>query len=195
MSLLDRVVQSMVAVAAAPLFAPDFRLPRLRAGVTPFTSASVAAADAAFAVQAAELGLAEVALSQLAITRAVRDDVRAFARRMVDEHSPANADLTGLCAGKRVVVPLTPARADREERRRLESLPADAFDAAYAARMVADHERAVALFRLQRDDGVDADLVDFARRLTPMLEDHLQAARLLSHPPKARKGAGKTTPP
>lgn len=195
MSLFDRVVQSMVAVAAAPLFSPDFLLPRLRTGITPLSAASVAAVDAAFAVQAAELGLAEVALSQSALSRAVRDDVRDFARRMVEEHSQANAELTGLCAGKRVVVPLTPARADREERRRLESLPADDFDAAYAARMVADHERAVALFRLQRDDGVDADLIDFATRLTPMLEDHLQAARLLSHPPKARKGAGRTTTP
>ncbi|MEW5728196.1 MAG: DUF4142 domain-containing protein [Pseudomonadota bacterium] len=193
MSWLDRVLETAAAVAAVPVFMPNAGCRWPRRGLTPLSASSVSAADAAFAVEAAELGLAEVLLSRLAAERGQAERARAFARRMVEEHSAVNTELAGLCATKRIAMPAVAARGDRDERDRLDALPANAFDAAYAARMVADHERAVALFRLHQDVGADADLRALAARVLPSLEQHLAAARTLAPSRGGRKSGGKSS--
>ncbi|MGE5546315.1 MAG: DUF4142 domain-containing protein [Solirubrobacterales bacterium] len=191
MALLDRLFESAVAVAAAPLFTPDFVCGR-RPGLTPLTAASVAPADAAFAVAAAEKGLAEVALSELALRRARSEPVREFARRMVAEHSDMNAELLRLGVSKRIALPMTPTAADRAERDHLDTLHEGTFEGAYLDRMIADHEEAVKLFADQADGGTDVELTAFAARNLPALRDHLAACRQLPAAPRGVKRGRKT---
>lgn len=196
MALRDRVLDSLVALAGIPLFAPDQPLLRGRPGPTPLTVSSVAAPDAAFAIEAAEHGLAEVSVAELALERAQRDELRDFARRMVADHGAMNAELTRLAVAKRVTLPLSQSAGDQAERARLADLPPDLFDSAYAARAVADHQRAAALFERQRDEGKDVELTAFATRTLPTLREHLNAARSLvpEETVKSRKKRGKKAP-
>lgn len=189
MAILDRLLETAVALAAAPLFAPDHVFRLARRGMMPLTAGSVASEDAAFAVAAAESGMAEAALSEVALDRAGSDEVRDFARRMVAEHGSTNTELMALALGKRIVLPAGPDADARTARANLATMPVDGVDAVYVERMVADHERTVEVFSRQANEGHDPDLTDFARRILPMLEDHLRHARTLAHPavPKARR--------
>ena len=55
-------------------------------------------ADATFMKEAAEGGMAEVALGQLAVEKASSSDVKTFGQRMVDDHSKANDELKQLAS-------------------------------------------------------------------------------------------------
>lgn len=177
--IIDRIVSTGAWIAAIPLFVPNRPLCGSR-GPYPVTAGSVPEADAEFAIEAARSGLAEAVLSEVAVERSARDEVRGFASRMVAEHTAANAELIRLGIEKRIAMPVSPAASDQEERDRLDALPADQFDDSYLARMVTDHERAQALFARQRDGGSDGDLVAFAARMHAIVTNHLNEARRLS---------------
>jgi len=65
--------------------------------------------DKKFVMKAADAGMAEVQLGQLALTQAGSDEVKQFARRMVDDHGKANVELTQLAKSKGITLPVTPA--------------------------------------------------------------------------------------
>src|SRR5947209_2916871 len=52
--------------------------------------------DQQFVMKASAAGLAEVNLSGLAATRAKSDDVKKFAKHMIEDHTKANKDLNAL---------------------------------------------------------------------------------------------------
>lgn len=65
--------------------------------------------DKKFVMKAADAGMAEVQLGQLALTQAGSDEVKQFARRMVDDHGKANVELTQLAENKGITLPVAPA--------------------------------------------------------------------------------------
>jgi putative membrane protein len=69
----------------------------------------MASDDKKFVMKVADAGMAEVQLGQLALTQAGSDEVKQFARRMIDDHGKANAELTQLAQGKGITLPATPA--------------------------------------------------------------------------------------
>jgi predicted outer membrane protein len=62
-------------------------------------------ADSGFATEAAEGGLAEVQLGQLATQKASNEDVKRFGQMMVDDHSKANEQLNQIAQSKHLSVP------------------------------------------------------------------------------------------
>jgi putative membrane protein len=63
-------------------------------------SAGLTAADTKFVKEAADGGMAEVELGQLAASKASSDDVKKFGQRMVDDHGKANDQLKQLASQK-----------------------------------------------------------------------------------------------
>jgi len=53
----------------------------------------IASDDRNFVMKAAESGMEEVEMGQLALRQANSDEVKQFAQRMVDDHSKANSEL------------------------------------------------------------------------------------------------------
>ena len=74
-------------------------------------SAGQTMADTKFMKEAAQGGMAEVALGQLAVEKASNADVKKFGQRMVDDHSKANDKLKQLASQKNVALP---ARFERQ---------------------------------------------------------------------------------
>lgn len=68
----------------------------------------VAEIDAEFAVNAANGGMAEVALGDLAQQKASNAEVKSFAATMVKDHSKANEELKALAAAKNITLPAAP---------------------------------------------------------------------------------------
>jgi putative membrane protein len=67
--------------------------------------AKLSGSDQRFVREAAEGGMAEVALGRLALERASSDEVKKFAQRLLDDHSRANQELARLARAKGVALP------------------------------------------------------------------------------------------
>jgi putative membrane protein len=135
--------------------------------------------DASFVKQAAQDGMAEVEMGNVAAQKAVSQDVKTFASRMVQDHSKANADLATLAQSKNLKVP---EKLDVRHRAMIDALKVRSgasFDAAYAKDMVADHNKAISLFTKESQSS-DPDLSAFAKKTLPTLKEHKKMADALN---------------
>lgn len=148
---------------------------------SPAWSDGVTAADAAFLQAAAQANAAEVKISQAAQTRATNGQIKAFADRMVDDHSSSNHKLEALAKKKNVAVTAEPDSAHLMKIGELQKLQGGAFDHAYVASMIEDHRAAEQLFERAARDAGDADIRRFAENTLPVLREHRTMAQSLSH--------------
>jgi len=139
-----------------------------------------AAQDTEFAKKAAEGGMAEVQLGQIAASNASDADIKNFGQRMVTDHSSANDQLKAAAQQDGVQLPQDVSKEHKAAADRLSKLQGDAFDKEYARMMVKDHEEDVALFKKEATSGKDANLKAFAQKTLPTLEDHLKMAQQLN---------------
>ncbi len=140
---------------------------------------SLSAIDQNFITQAAEDGLLEVQLGQLATQRASSDAVRQYGQRMVQAHTQVNNQLRELATQNNVSLPQNIGDRDALIVTRFSNLSGPNFDQAYLRQMVNSHIRAVNLFERQAQQGNNPELRTFANRNLPTLREHLQRARQL----------------
>src|SRR3954464_4296661 len=138
---------------------------------------AMSASDQAFAKEAATGGMAGVHLGKLAATKATNPDVKQFGQRMVDDHGKANDELKSWASQKNVTLPADVDAKHKSEHARLEKLSGDAFDRAYMAAMVADHNKDVAAFQRESKAAKDPDLKAWAAKTLPTLQDHQKMAK------------------
>jgi putative membrane protein len=152
-------VAMLTALSAAPAFA------------------ALSSSDRTFATEAAQGGLAEVELGQLAVQKATSPQVKQFAQRMVTDHSKANRDLEQLAKSENLDLPTQVDAKQKSEMDRLRGMSGSAFDAAYMQQMVQDHQKDVSEFQKQAQSGGDPALKGFAQKYLPTLQQHLQMAQ------------------
>jgi len=133
--------------------------------------------DAAFIKKAAQGGLAEVQLGNVAQQNGSSDAVKQFGSMMVTDHSTANNELQQIARDKGVALPTSPAPNDQQEMKNLQSKRGATFDKAYAREMVKDHEKDVAEFRNEAQNGKDPEVKAWAQKTLPTLEQHLSKAK------------------
>ena len=142
--------------------------------------AAHAGADSRFAAEAAMGGMEEVELGRMAAEKGATDEVRQFGRRMVEDHSKANEELTRLAAEKGWALPSSLDAKHRADVEKLAPLAGEAFDRAYVKMMLADHKKDVGEFQRQSERGPDAELKAFATRTLPTLREHLRMIQRIS---------------
>ncbi|HEP6428297.1 MULTISPECIES: DUF4142 domain-containing protein [Burkholderia] len=135
--------------------------------------------DAEFVDKAGMIGKVERQAGQLALDRSSNADVKAFARRMVDDHARIADELRHIGAQKGV--PVQTRMLVDPEVTALRAKDGRAFDAAYVALAgPRAHEAAVRLYETEAKEGRDPQLRAFAARTLPTLNAHLSAARQLA---------------
>lgn len=132
--------------------------------------------DAEFAVKAADGGMLEVQLGELALKNATSPQVKEFAKQMVDDHGKGNAQLKELAGQKGISLPTVLSDKHQKKVDELSTKTGVEFDKAYADLMVKDHKADVDEFRKQSEKGSDPELKAWAGETLPMLEHHLQMA-------------------
>jgi putative membrane protein len=152
----------------------------MASGNSASSSGKLAPADRQFIKKAAEGGLAEVQLGQLATEKADSQDVKQFGQRMVDDHTKANDQLKQVASQKGVTVPDKLSAKDAATKARLEKLSGKAFDRAYMRDMVIDHTKDVSEFRMESKNAKDPDVKNFASQTLPTLQDHLKEAKSIA---------------
>ncbi|MCD9184875.1 MAG: DUF4142 domain-containing protein [Pyrinomonadaceae bacterium] len=133
-----------------------------------------------FYTQAAESGMAEVMLGNLALQKTQNEQIRQFAQQMVTDHTNANNELKQLAESKNITLPASVSSKQQSAYDKLNGMNGMDFDKAFMKQMVKDHESAVKLFQKQSEKGEDADAKAFAAKTLPTLQMHLQMAKTLN---------------
>jgi putative membrane protein len=154
----------MALVAAGLLIA----VPRANAATT------VSTADKDFILAAAQGGMTEVKLGELAAQKAMRDDVKAFGQMMVKDHSAINDDLKALAAQKGVTLPDSLDAKHQAMVDKMAALKGSEFDDAYIASMINDHKADAKEFKAEAAETNDADIKSFLGKSIPIVDRHLQ---------------------
>jgi putative membrane protein len=119
----------------------------LMALATGAATAAVSSAEKKFATEAAQGGVAEVEMGQLALQKATSPEVKQFAQRMVSDHTQANQELMQLAKSEGMDLPSQVDAKHKSAMERLQGMNGSAFDTAYMQSMVQDHERTLPTFR------------------------------------------------
>ena len=139
--------------------------------------AAASSGDAKFVQQAAGGGMAEVELGKLAQQKAMRDEVKQFATRMVDDHSKANDELAKIAGRNGIEIPSQVDDSTRKELDKLQGLTGPDFDREYMNLMVKDHRKDLREFRHEAKSHSGSDAQQFAGRTVPVLLEHLREAQ------------------
>ena len=121
--------------------------------------------DKTFMMNAAKGGMMEVEWGKLAAQHALNADVKKFGNRMVTDHSKANSELMALAKEEGVSLPAAKASGKWKS------------DKDYMDMMVKDHEKDLAEFQGEAQNGTDPDLKKFADKTSKMVKKHLDMAK------------------
>jgi putative membrane protein len=140
---------------------------------------AISAAD--FAKKAGAAGAAEVEMGKLGAEKATNAEVKAFAQKMVTDHTKANKELMAAAKAKGLEVPTEPGLMHKGMREKFEHQSADHdFNEDFMEQMVRDHKSTVELFQTAANDTtLDPDLRALAKKTLPTLEQHLADAQKL----------------
>ena len=142
-------------------------VPRANAATT------VSTADQDFILAAAQGGMTEVKLGELAIQKGMRDDVKEFGQIMVKDHTAINDDLKALAAQKDVTLPDSLDAKHQAMVDKMAALTGSEFDDAYIASMIKDHKMDAKEFKAESAATQDADIKSFVDKSIPVVEAHL----------------------
>ena len=128
-----------------------------------------------FSKEAAQGGMMEVQLGNVAMknggTRAVKD----FGKMMVDDHTKINDQLKDLASKKNVDLPSSVSDHQQKDIDKLSKENGKAFDKDYVSMMVKDHKDDIDAFKKAEDKISDSDYKNFISNALPTLQKHLDA--------------------
>ena len=175
------IVASTLSIAAQTPStppAPKTQPPATQPKTAPAAESKTAMnADHHFVMEAAEGGMAEVELGQLAADKASNAKVKEFGQRMVTDHGKAGDELKSIAASKNITLPTTLTAKDQALKDRLSKLSGAAFDRTYMAEMIKDHETDLTELHKEANTGHDSEIKGWASRTATVVEEHLKLAR------------------
>jgi putative membrane protein len=139
--------------------------------------------DDQFLHEAYSINAGEVKLGELAEEKGTTAQVKAFAHRMVKDHTLALDHLNKVAHEGHFAVPdrLLPAQAALYDQ--LSDLSGKNFDSAYVQHMVTGHEQAIGIFEREANSGENGALRRFAQHELPTLRTHEDLAKFdAEHP-------------
>lgn len=132
-----------------------------------------------FVEEVSAKGIAEVESAKLAQQKSSSADIKAFAQKMITDHSAVNAELTGIASRKKLELSDEAELSNKAKKFMLEQRDGESFDKAYANNQVAAHESTIELFQ-RATISDDTEISAFATKTLPKLQNHLKMAKELA---------------
>jgi putative membrane protein len=167
----------LAGVAVVALMVPAARAQDTQQPQVESDQMQVAEEDQNFVNEAAQGGLVEVRLGELAQQQAKSPEVKDFGQRMVEDHGQANDKLKEMSEQKGIELPQDLSEDGQAIYEELQQKSGAEFDEAYMDEMVSDHEGDVAAFEDYVENAKDAELRSFAEETLPTLKEHLELAK------------------
>jgi putative membrane protein len=137
-------------------------------------SAKPTSAEKAFITKAADGGMTEVELGQLAAKKGGSDEVKNFGSKMVKDHGKINDDLKQVAGKMNVEVPAKISAKHHALIQKMSGMSGADFDKAYVKEMVEDHEMDIAEFEKAQKEVKNEDLKEFIDDSLTVMKDHLE---------------------
>jgi putative membrane protein len=167
-SFLKIISKSASVTLGMALLAVGLLVPRANAATT------ISMADTNFILAAAQGGMTEVKLGELAATNGMRADVKEFGQMMVKDHTAINDDLKALAAQKGVTLPDSLDAKHQAMVDKLTALTGSEFDDAYINGMIKAHQKDAKAFKAEAAATQDTDIKSFLDKSIPVVEAHLE---------------------
>ena len=132
--------------------------------------------DKKFVKEAAQGGLAEIKLGQLAQEKSNSEDVKSFGAKMVHDHTQLNEDIKPFVNSMNIVAPTEPSPKDTALYNRLSKLQGEQFDKQYMTAMLKDHHKDLADFKHEIATTKDQNLKQTVEKGEQVIAGHLQMA-------------------
>jgi putative membrane protein len=140
----------------------------------------LARGDRKFIQEAAEAGMYEVEIAQIAASKATDPNVKSFAETLVKEHQAANNELVQMANAKKVELPAAPPRAKRRDIEKMGKLSGKELDERFIRDVgIKDHQKDIKKFEKASGDVKDAQLKAWVDKTLPHLREHLAMAQKL----------------
>ncbi|NYF89449.1 DUF4142 domain-containing protein [Tunturiibacter empetritectus] len=153
--------------------------------------------DKMFLRKAAQGGMAEVKLGQLAAQKGSSDEVKAFGQKMVDDHTKLNNDMAPIADSMGVRLPTNLNKEDQAEYDKLNGLSGNDFDTEYLSFMVKDHHKDLHEFRQEAASTTDPTLQTAVNNATKVIHEHSMMVDKLARDkgvPMPQHGAKSASP-
>lgn len=131
-----------------------------------------------FIEEASAKGIAEIESGKLAVQKSTFPEVKAFAKKMIEDHAAANKELRALATKKNVKVADEAELMSRAKAYILKQRDGESFDAAYVNNQIDAHKAAIKLYK-DASSSTDEDVRRLAATSLPKLEHHLTEAEAL----------------
>jgi len=137
--------------------------------------------DRSFLENAAQGSFAEVEASKLALEKSESEDVKEFARKMVEDHQKMASEVAALAKAKGATPPEGPSLMQKTEITALRALSGGPFDKMYVNRIgVAAHESTIEMFEEASQETRDPEVKAMIDEALPKLREHLKMAQALN---------------
>jgi putative membrane protein len=137
-------------------------------------------ADETFMMSAAQAGMVEVKLGEVATKKATQANVKQFGAMMVSDHSNANQQLRAIAAKNGVTLPSKLDAIHKSKVDKMSKLSGEQFDKAYVSEMVKDHEKLAAEFEKAAKTAQNLELKSFAATTLPVIKAHLKHIKAIA---------------
>lgn len=142
------------------------------------SSSKVSKEDERLMMQLARANIAEINAGKLAEQKTSNDQVKSFAKKMVDDHTKALDDLKQLAMTKGVTLPTEPDRQQQAMENKLSALSGEQFDKQYVDQSGSRaHKETHRLLQRVNSRASDADLKSYASKTMATVESHQQLAK------------------
>ena len=143
-------------------------------------AADLAMVDKRFLENAAQSNKTEIEGSQLAKTKTKNPDILSFAEKLIEDHTKANSELAALAKSKGVEVPNEPSIMEKGKLKYLSTRDGAGFDESFVNNIgIAAHEVTIKLFETAAKEAKDPEIKQFAQKMLPELNMHLEHAKEL----------------
>lgn len=138
------------------------------------------ALDRDFLLKAAPHCQALVKYAEIAEKRADNEQIKQFARGILNEHKTLHEDLAKAAKDQKLAVASGTEKSTRDEVDRLSKLDGPAFDQAFMKRVIDEYESGIKMFQDQAEHGTDVRLTEYAKTALPKLKTRLKEAKDLA---------------
>jgi putative membrane protein len=139
-----------------------------------------AAIDKIFLKKAMEGSIAQVQLAQLTLQKSNNDQVKQFARKMIDGHTKLNEEMKPVAQQLHVDIPTEVSKKDKSLISKMQALSGAAYDQAYIKGMVREYKQDLSEFRMEASNGYHPSARNAATQGSKTISEHLQMAEQLA---------------
>ncbi len=133
--------------------------------------------DQSFINLAWQINSTEIRLGEIAQTSASNDDVKAFAKHMVEDHTKLRTEVEDLAKQDQGTVPQTLDQKHSDLVDKLSKVTGSDFDKQYMAEMIKGHQKAIAAFKTETTNTAQTPVEKWAEQTLPGLKMHLDMAK------------------